>query len=207
MLTTLHGHLSNTGARKQDWWTSEFHHGSIAIDTIPVYYSSVRRARRSHSPHTQCPPAVLTTGNYFSLPKTIKDCNNLTEDVAAAPTIVIFRSCLPNQHPPFPLECTLPLRKVKVCWVLGLLPTILFWTEFFQYPDAFKTWGGVGKRIHNKITLYILSLMCQPDIRGHKASHHHPNHPAYVLSFPFLQTCDLTITQSAVCLYFVIFNL
>ena len=30
----------------------------------------------------------------------------------------------------------------------------LFWTEFFQYPDAFKNWGGgvCLKRIHNKIT-------------------------------------------------------
>ena len=30
----------------------------------------------------------------------------------------------------------------------------LFRTEFFQYPDAFKNWGGSVylKRIHNKIT-------------------------------------------------------
>ena len=30
----------------------------------------------------------------------------------------------------------------------------LFRTEFFQYPDAFKNWGGgvYLKRIHNKIT-------------------------------------------------------
>ena len=30
----------------------------------------------------------------------------------------------------------------------------LFQTEFFQYPDAFKNWGGgvYFKRIHNKIT-------------------------------------------------------
>ena len=28
----------------------------------------------------------------------------------------------------------------------------LFWTEFFQYPDTFKNWGGgvYIKRIHNK---------------------------------------------------------
>ena len=36
----------------------------------------------------------------------------------------------------------------------ALFYTILFWAEFFQYPDAFKNWsGGVFfKRIHNKIT-------------------------------------------------------
>ena len=41
--------------------------------------------------------------------------------------------------------------------------TILFRTEFFQYPDAFKNWGGgvYLKRIHNKITgqTYVLSLL------------------------------------------------
>ena len=39
----------------------------------------------------------------------------------------------------------------------------LFWTEVFQYPHAFKTWGGgvYLKRIHNKITgqAYLLSLL------------------------------------------------
>ena len=39
----------------------------------------------------------------------------------------------------------------------------LFRTEFFQYPDAFKDWGGgvYLKRIHNKITgqAYVLSLL------------------------------------------------
>ena len=39
----------------------------------------------------------------------------------------------------------------------------LFRTEFFQYPDAFKDWGGgvYLKRIHNKITgqAYVLPLL------------------------------------------------
>ena len=39
----------------------------------------------------------------------------------------------------------------------------LFRTEFFQYPDAFKNWGGgvYLKRIHNKITgqACVLSLL------------------------------------------------
>ena len=38
----------------------------------------------------------------------------------------------------------------------------LFRTEFFQYPAAFKNWGGgvYLKRIHNKITkAYVLSLL------------------------------------------------
>ena len=39
----------------------------------------------------------------------------------------------------------------------------LFRTEFCQYPDAFKNWGGgiYLKRIHNKITgeAYVLSLL------------------------------------------------
>ena len=42
---------------------------------------------------------------------------------------------------------------IRTALFLTILFT-LFWTEFFQYPDAFKNWGaGVYlKRIHNKIT-------------------------------------------------------
>ena len=37
----------------------------------------------------------------------------------------------------------------------------LFRTEFFQYPDAFKNWGGgvYLKRIHNKITMPICAII------------------------------------------------
>ena len=48
----------------------------------------------------------------------------------------------------------------------ALFKTILFTlfrTEFFQYPDAFKNWGGgvYLKRVHNKISgqAYVLSLL------------------------------------------------
>ena len=54
---------------------------------------------------------------------------------------------------------------IRTALLLFLKLFHLFWTEFFQYPDAFKNWGeGVYlKRIHNnnKITgqAYVLSLL------------------------------------------------
>ena len=38
----------------------------------------------------------------------------------------------------------------------------LFWTEFFQYSDAFKNWDGdvYLKRIHNKITKPVCYHYC-----------------------------------------------
>ena len=74
----------------------QFHHGSIAADIKPrsVSYPSVRRAHHSHSVSYLIRLMLSCHTDYrkfsFSPNNPIKDWNNLTEDVAAAPTIDNF---------------------------------------------------------------------------------------------------------------------
>ena len=60
--------------------------------------------------YTQCPPVKCCTDyrKFSFFPSAIKDWNDLTEDVAAAPTLETFCSCLPKS---VPLEQAMPPSK------------------------------------------------------------------------------------------------
>ena len=80
------------------------------------------------------------------------------------------------------------MRTALFCTILFTL----FWTEFFQYLDAFKNWGGGVnlKRSHNKITgqAYVLSLLFLHYCFYHYCFYHYKiTGQAYVLSLLFLR--------------------
>ena len=80
------------------------HHGSIATDTkwIPGDYPSITRAHHSHSLLYPVPSCQVSywLQEILLFPNAIKDWNDLTEDVAAAPTRLFahktFCSLLPK---------------------------------------------------------------------------------------------------------------